>query len=114
MDTEYIYAAAILHELEREINEKSMKSVLNAAGADVSESRIKALIAALEDVDIDQAVNDASAELAAGTPGQGQAQAAVPADADESDGVEPADETLPEKAEDQETDDTGGRISDMF
>ncbi len=53
---EYIYAAMILHTTEQDINEENVTKILEAAGADVDESRVKALIAALEDVDIEEAM----------------------------------------------------------
>jgi large subunit ribosomal protein L12 len=116
MDMEYVYAAAILHELDREINEDNMKAALEGAGADPSESRIKALIAALEDVNIDRAVADASPELSPGAEPTGP-DAAVPAETDNGrsdDPVETADETLPETADDQDADDDGGSLTDIF
>ena len=53
---EYIYAAMLLHTTGQEINEENVKKVLEAAGAEVDEARVKALIAALEDVDIEEAM----------------------------------------------------------
>ena len=53
---EYIYAALILHESETEINEKSLATVLKAADVKVEDVRVKALVAALEDVDIEEAL----------------------------------------------------------
>ena len=53
---EYIYAAMILHTTEQDINEENVTKILEAAGANVDESRVKALIAALEDVDIEEAM----------------------------------------------------------
>jgi len=53
---EYIYAAMLLHTAGQEVNEKSVKKVLKAAGSDADEARVKALIAALEDVDIEEAM----------------------------------------------------------
>ena len=53
---EYIYAAMILHTTKQDINEENVTKILEAAGADVDESRVKALIAALEDVDIEEAM----------------------------------------------------------
>jgi large subunit ribosomal protein L12 len=120
MDMEYVYAAAILHELDREINERNMKETLEGAGADVSESRVKALIAALEDVNIDRAVADASPELGAGAAAEASGpDAAVPAETDNGQSEEPvetADETLPEAADDQEVEDDeeGGGLSGIF
>ncbi len=53
---EYVYAAMLLHTTGQEINEENVKKVLEAAGAEVDEARVKALIAALEDVDIEEAM----------------------------------------------------------
>ena len=53
---EYIYAAMLLHTAGQEINEGNVTKVLEAAGADVDDARVKALIAALEDVDIEEAM----------------------------------------------------------
>jgi large subunit ribosomal protein L12 len=50
---EYVYATLTLTETGAEINERNLTAVLEAAGADVVESRVKAIIAALEDVDIE-------------------------------------------------------------
>ena len=57
---EYIYAAMLLHSIEKEINEENVKKVLEAAGAEVDETRVKALVAALEEVDIDEAIEKAA------------------------------------------------------
>ena len=53
---EYVYAAMLLHTTNQEINEANVKKVLEAAGAEVDDARVKALIAALEDVDIEEAI----------------------------------------------------------
>ena len=53
---EYIYAAMILHSAEKDINEENVKSIIEAAGIEADDARVKALIAALEDVDIDEAM----------------------------------------------------------
>ncbi|PSQ33997.1 50S ribosomal protein P1 [Halobacteriales archaeon SW_10_66_29] len=96
---EYVYAALILNESDAEINEKNLTNVLDAAGVDVEESRVKALVAALEDVDIDEAVADAAAVPAATGGGGG---AATPATDDAED---EADEDEAEAAEDDDEDD---------
>ena len=49
---EYVYAALMLQEIGSEINEQNLSATLDAAGADVETSRIKAVVAALEDVDL--------------------------------------------------------------
>jgi large subunit ribosomal protein L12 len=53
---EYIYAGMLLHAIGKEIKEDSIKKVLEAAGAKVDEARIKALVTALEQVDINEAI----------------------------------------------------------
>src|SRR6056297_914004 len=70
---EYVYAALILNESGEEINEENLTNVLDAAGVDVEESRVKALVAALEDVDIDEAVEQAAAVPAGGAAAGGAA-----------------------------------------
>ena len=62
---EYIYAAMILHSAEKDINEENVKSFIEAAGIEADAARIKALIAALEDVDIDEAMETTAMAAAA-------------------------------------------------
>ncbi|MEF8813125.1 MAG: 50S ribosomal protein P1 [Halovenus sp.] len=93
---EYVYAALILNESGEEINENNLTSVLEAASIDVEQSRVKALIAALEDVDIDEAVAEAAAVPA--TTGAAAGGAAAEGD------VEAAEEEEEEEAEAEEAD----------
>ena len=62
---EYVYAALLLHKLEKEVNEANISSVVKASGADVNEAQVKALVAALADVNIDEAVKAAPVAVAA-------------------------------------------------
>lgn len=50
---EYTYATCILSESGEEINEANLTAVLDAAGCQVQESRVKAIVAALEDIEVD-------------------------------------------------------------
>lgn len=69
LDTmEYVYAALLLHKLEKEVNEANISSVVKASGADVNEAQVKALVAALADVNIDDAVKAAPVAVAAAAP----------------------------------------------
>ncbi|WP_135851445.1 50S ribosomal protein P1 [Halorussus salinus] len=103
---EYVYAALILNESGEEINEENLTNVLDAAGVDVEESRVKALVAALEDVDIDDAVEQAAAVPAGGAAAGG---AAAEGGADE----ESADEEGGDDDEEEEADaDEGGDDDD--
>jgi large subunit ribosomal protein L12 len=56
-----VYAALILHEAKKEINEENIKKILEAAGVQVEEAKIKALIAALQGINIDEALKQAVA-----------------------------------------------------
>jgi len=62
---EYVYAALLLHKLEKEVNEANISSVVKASGTDVNEAQVKALVAALADVNIDDAVKAAPVAVAA-------------------------------------------------
>jgi large subunit ribosomal protein L12 len=114
---EYVYAALILNETDEEINEDNLTDVLEAAGADVEDSRVKALVAALEDVDIEEAVDQAAAVPAGGAGG---ASGTAPGDAGgeaDADEAEEADEEEAEEAEpdDDEDDDAGGEgLGELF
>jgi len=62
---EYIYGALLLHKLGQPVNEESLKKVISATGAQVEESKIKALVASLHGVDITAELENASAFAAA-------------------------------------------------
>src|SRR3977135_318357 len=62
---EYIYGALVLHAAGKPVNEDNLKKVLTAAGVKVDETRVKALTAALEGVNIDEALKAAVAMPAA-------------------------------------------------
>ena len=97
---EYVYAALTLNESGAEINEDNITAVLEAAGVDVEESRVKALVAALEDVDIDEAIETAAAAPAAA----GAASSGGSADEGDDDD-EVAESEAEEAAEEDEDDD---------
>lgn len=56
---EYVYAALLLHKLDKEVNEANISSVVRASGAEVNDAQVKALVAALADVNISEAVKAA-------------------------------------------------------
>ncbi|MDQ5875848.1 MAG: 50S ribosomal protein P1 [Thermoproteota archaeon] len=73
---EYVYAALLLHKLKQNITEDSVKNVVQAAGVTPDDVRIKALVAALSEVQIDEALKAAPVAVAAAAPA---AAAAAPA-----------------------------------
>jgi large subunit ribosomal protein L12 len=62
---ENIYAAMLLHKAGKEINEDSITSVLKAAGIDADAIQVKALVASLSEVNIDEAIKAAPTMMAA-------------------------------------------------
>ena len=65
---EYVYAALLLHKLGKDVDEANLTSVVKASGADVNEAQVKSLVAALADVNIDEAVKAAPVAVAAAAP----------------------------------------------
>ncbi|HII00507.1 TPA: 50S ribosomal protein P1 [Methanosarcinaceae archaeon] len=80
---EYIYAALLLHNAGKEVTEEAVTAVLAAAGIEVNDARAKALVSALEGVDIEEAIAQAAfAAPAAAAPAAAAAEAA-PAEVEE-------------------------------
>ena len=78
-----VYAALMLHDAKQPINEDNLRKVLSSVGASVEDTKIKALVASLEGVDIEQALAQA-AVVAVAAPAAGGAteKAAAPAEDD--------------------------------
>jgi large subunit ribosomal protein L12 len=62
---ENIYAAMLLHKAGKQINEETVTAVLTAAGVTVDPVQVKALVASLSEVNIDEALKAAPAMMAA-------------------------------------------------
>lgn len=56
---EYVYSALLLHQAKRPITEENVKKVLEAAGIAVDEAKVKALVASLQGVNIDEVIQQA-------------------------------------------------------
>ena len=76
---EYIYAAMLLHKAGKPINEENVTQVLTAAGITADAVRVKALVASLAEVKIDEAIKSAPTMMAA--PAAAPAAAAPAAEA---------------------------------
>ncbi|MFH1247358.1 MAG: 50S ribosomal protein P1 [Candidatus Micrarchaeota archaeon] len=85
---EYTYAAMLLHATKQPINTENLKKVLTAAGASVDELKIKALVTALDGVNIEEAIAKA-------------AVVAAPASAAPAAKEAPKDEKTEEKKEEE-------------
>lgn len=65
---QYIHVALALHSAGKEINLANIQKMLKSVGADVDDGQIKALVAVLDGVDIDEAVKSAPVGRAVATP----------------------------------------------
>lgn len=103
---ELVYAALTLHEAGKEVNEDNLEAIIDAADLDVEDSEIKALVAALEDVDIEEAMETA---VAAG------GAAAAPAAGSSDEAEEEAEEDDEEDEEDDvDEDEAAEGLGDLF
>ncbi|MEM3967492.1 MAG: 50S ribosomal protein P1, partial [Ignisphaera sp.] len=80
---EYIYAVLLLHSAKKDISEGNIKKILEAAGIAVDDIRLKALVAAVKELNIDDVLKSSLAMpvtptvTAAATPAQTQQQQQV-------------------------------------
>ena len=65
---EIVYAALLLHSLGKKIDEAGVKKVMEAAGAKADSAQVKALVANLKDVNIEEAIKGSSVVQAAAAP----------------------------------------------
>ncbi|MGC8568448.1 MAG: 50S ribosomal protein P1 [Nitrososphaeria archaeon] len=81
---DYVYAALFLHSAGKEINEENLKKLSESVGIPVDEIKIKALVAALKQVNIDEVLKSVAAAPVSAAPAQAQPaaqqQAAQPAE----------------------------------
>ena len=75
VEMEYVYGALLLHSAGKEINEANVKKVIDATGEKSDDAQVKALIAALKDVNIEEAIKNAGMPVAAPVAAAPQAQA---------------------------------------
>jgi large subunit ribosomal protein L12 len=88
----YVYASLLLHSSGKEINEENLKKVVEATGTEVDLVQIKALVAALKDINIDEAIKKGVSVAA---------PAAAPAPAAQPQAVEKPKEEKKEEAEEE-------------
>ena len=62
---EYVYAAMLLHSTKQEISEKSLENVLSAAGVKADNTKLKAMVSSLKEVNIEEAIKSAAIPVAA-------------------------------------------------
>ena len=62
---EYVYSALLLHSAKQPINEENIKKVLQGAGISPDNAKIKALVASMEGVNIEEAIKQSAIAVAA-------------------------------------------------
>lgn len=67
---EYVYAALLLHSAGKKVTDEAVSAVIKAAGGEVDAVRAKALVSALDGVNIEEAISKAAfaAPAAAAAP----------------------------------------------
>jgi large subunit ribosomal protein L12 len=95
---EYVYAAMLLHKAGKEINEQNLTQVLTSAGINADVVRVKALVASLAEVKIDEAIKSAPTMMAAPAAAPTAAPAAEVKPKEEDKKKKEADEKQKEEA----------------
>jgi len=62
---EYVYASLLLHAAKKEISEVAITSILKSAGISANPAQAKSIVAALENVNIEDAIKSAALPVAA-------------------------------------------------
>lgn len=75
---EYIYTALLIHKAGGKVDEATVTKVLTAAGVTADDARVRALVAALDGVNIEETIRNAAAApvAAAAAPAAGEKPAA--------------------------------------
>ena len=71
---ELIYSALLLHSAKQPINEENLTKILQASGVTVDAAKVKATVAALDGVNIDDAISKAAMPVASAPAEAGAAK----------------------------------------
>lgn len=99
---EIVYAALLLHSLGKKIDEAGVKKVMEAAGAKVDSAQVKALVANLKDVNIDEAIKGAALAQATAAP------------VEEAKGKEKAKEEKEEEKKEEKAEEAAAGLGALF
>jgi large subunit ribosomal protein L12 len=101
---EYVYAALLLHKLKKDITEDNVKNVIKATGVNPDDVKIKALVAALSEVNIDESLK--ATPMAMTVP--------ATASAAESGATQSKDEKKEEKKDEKKEEEALEGLSSLF
>ncbi|MCJ7429515.1 MAG: 50S ribosomal protein P1 [Candidatus Nanohaloarchaeota archaeon QJJ-5] len=101
---EYVHSALLLHAAGQDVNEENVSDVLEAAGVEVDSAQVKSLVAALDGVDMEEAMNTAVAGGAAAPApaADGSDESADDAEDASDDGGDEAEDAGGDADEDEE------------
>jgi large subunit ribosomal protein L12 len=85
---EYVYAALLLHKAGKPIDESSISKILQTVGIEVDPSKAKSLVAAISEINIDEAIKST--------------QTFIPAASTPTDSLKSVSEEKPEEEEEKE------------
>ena len=94
MKMEYVYSALLLHSVNQPINVENITKIVQATGASPDEAKIKAMVAALEGVNIEEALSKAAMPVAAASAEAGAEKKEEKLEEDEEERAEKAVEGL--------------------
>jgi len=97
-----VHAALLLHSAGKELNEENVKKIADATGEKVEDAQVKALVAALDGVDIEEAISKAVA-----------APAAAPAPQEGGDKAEEKEEVT-EEAQEKKAEEAAAGLGSLF
>ena len=100
---EYIYAALLLHKLEQKIDEDTVKKVITSTGVEPDEVKVKALVSALSEVNIEDALKNAATTVTA-----------APAAPAESSGEEKAEDKPAEEKDGKKEEEAMEGLASLF
>ncbi len=85
MPMKYVYAALLLHSWSQPVTEDNVRKVVSAVGGQPEDVQVKALVAALSEVNIDEALKSASSMMMAppappAAPAEGKKKEEKPAE----------------------------------
>lgn len=101
---QYLHAALVLHSTGKKVTEKGIEAIIKAAGGKPDESKIKALVATLASIDIEEAIKGVSL-MTATVPGASSIS-------ESTKDVKDRSKTEEEEEEEEEGDDLG--LSSLF
>jgi large subunit ribosomal protein L12 len=94
---EYVYAAMLLHKAGKPIDEGNVGKILQAVGIEADPARVKALVAAVSEIDIAVAIKSAPTFMSATVPAA-PAEPAAPKTEDKPKKEEKKEEAKEEEA----------------